>query len=116
MTFTTSIIGITIAVAFFYLKLVFVQWRKARKAAKTTNLEIAKARKQGRNPKIPEKSAVASGFSIRVTNWSVVVVAMVTVLVGFTLSTVQLGLEQIIMDNSWILVAAGIVGLSFGIN
>ena len=44
MTFTTPMIGITIAVAFFYLRLVYMQWRKARKAAGKTNLEIARAR------------------------------------------------------------------------
>ena len=115
MTFTTPMIGITIAVVFFYLKLLFMQWRKARKAAKTTNIEIARARKQGKAPKIPEKPVVAKGFSIKVTSWLTVVVMMVLVFIGFALETINLGLAPEIVNYSWILVAVGIVGLSFGI-
>jgi hypothetical protein len=115
MTFTTPMIGITIAVVFFYLKLVYMQWRKARKAAGKTNLEIAKARKQGKTPKIPEKPAVTQIFNVQVKNWFAVAVLMACVFVGFALSTMQLGLPVEVTDYSWVLVAAGIVGLSFAI-
>jgi len=115
MTLTTPIIGIGIAVIFFYLRLIYMQWRKARIAAKATNLEIARARKQGRSPKIPEKPAVANRFSIQVRSWFAVLVMMVMAFVGFAVGTMQLGLAPEIVDNSWILVAVGIVGLSFAI-
>ncbi len=116
MTFTTPLIGITAAVVFFYLKIVFMQWRKARTAAKVTNLEIARARKQGKTPKIPDKPSVSSGFSIKVTNWGLAVTMVGLVFIGFVVMTVQLGLGQEIMDNAWILVAAAFVGLSFAVN
>jgi hypothetical protein len=92
-----------------------MQWRKARTSARTTNIEIARARKQGKIPKIPEKPVVAKGFSIQVKNWFAVTVMMVLVFVGFALGSMQIGLPQEIMDYSWILVAVGIVGLSFAI-
>jgi len=108
MTFTTPIIGITIAVVFFYLRLLYLQWRKARTAAKTTNLEIARARKQGKTPKIPEKPVVAKGFNIQVKNWYAVTAMMVLVFAGFAMGTVPLGLPQEIVDYSWIMVAFAI--------
>jgi hypothetical protein len=115
MTLDTPNIAIIASIVFFYLKYLYMQWRKARSAAKKTNVEIAKARKQGRTPKIPEKPVVAGRLSIGIVSWYIVVPTVLLVLVGLTFNTIPLGLPASVTGVWWILVAGGIVGLSFGI-
>jgi hypothetical protein len=115
MTLDTPNIAIIASIVFFYLKYIYLQWRKARTAAKKTNIEIAKSRKQGKSPKIPEKPVTADRFSIKIVSWYIVVPTVVLVLIGLTLNTVPLGLPAFITGLWWILVSVGIVGLSFGI-
>jgi len=115
MTLSTPNIAIIASIVFFYLKYVYMQWRKARSAAKTTNIEIAKARKQGRAPKIPEKPTTSDRFAVRIVSWYIVGPTVAMVFIGLTLNTIPLGLPTSVTDIWWILVAAGIVGLSFGV-
>ena len=116
MTLNTPNIAIIASIVFFYLKYVYMQWRKARSAAKTTNIEIAKARKQGKAPKIPEKPASSSDrFAVKIVSWYIIGPTVAMVIIGLTFNTIPLGLPTSVTDTWWILVAAGIVGLSFGV-
>jgi len=115
MTFDLPNIIVYVSIAFFYLKIVYMQWRKARRAAKKTNIEIAKARKQGKAPKIPDKPTTAERFSIQITNWYFVAGTIVLVLVGFALHSASLGLPAEVTSLWWLLIAGGFVGLSFAI-
>jgi hypothetical protein len=115
MTFDLPNIAVYVSIAFFYLKIVYMQWRKARNAAKKTNVEIAKARKQGKTPKIPDKPTTTQRFSIQITNWYLVAGTIGLVLVGFALHSSSLGLPAELTSLWWVLMAGGIVGLSFAI-
>jgi hypothetical protein len=114
MKFDTPTIAIVVAIAFFYIKLAYMQWRKARGAAKTTNLQIAKARKQGKTPKIPEKPS-AERFSIQVVSWYLVVGMMALVFIGLFWQGNPFNLSAAIVSLWWVPVDIGIVGLSFAI-
>jgi hypothetical protein len=116
MTLDAPNIAIIGSIAFFYLKYVYMQWRKARSAAKKTNVEIAKARKQGKSPRVPEKPAVSAGrFAIQVVSWYVVGISVAAVFIGLALNTLPLGLPAGVTSVWWVLVAGGILALSFGI-
>jgi len=114
MKLDTPTIAIIVAIGFFYLKLVYMQWRKARGAAKKTNLAIAKARKQGKSPKIPEKPETER-FSIQVVSWYLVGGTMLLVFLGLALQGNPFNLSADVVALWWVPVAAGIVGLSFAI-
>ena len=115
MTFDLPNIVVYVSIAFFYLKIVYMQWRKARGAAKKTNIEIAKARNQGKTPKIPDKPTTTERFKIQITNWYIVAGTVAVVLAGFTLHSAPLGLPAEVTSLWWVLMASGIVGLSFAV-
>jgi hypothetical protein len=112
MVFDVPNIAFYSAIAFFYIRLVYIQWRKARGAAKNTNLEIARARKKGRSPKLPEKPATER-FSIQVVNWYLVVGTIILVILGWAWKGNPFQLSVEIVSLWWIPVDIGIVGLSF---
>jgi hypothetical protein len=114
MKFDTPTIAIIVAIIFFYLRLAYMQWRKARVAAQRTNLEIAKARKKGRSPKIPEKPATER-FSIQVVSWYLVIGTMALVFIGLFWQGNPFGMSPEVVQLWWIPVDVGIVGLSFSI-
>ncbi len=112
MKLDTPLIVVIAAVAFFYAKLVFFQWRKARAEAKITNLEIAKARKKGKTPQIQPKPT--GFFSMRVTSWYLALPMLLLTLVGFVMPNLTF-LPAAITDYWYIATAAGIVGFSFSV-
>lgn len=114
MNLDTPTIAIIVAIGIFYLKLAYLQWRKARGAAQKANLALAKARKQGKTPKAPEKPA-AERFSIQVVSWYLVGGTMVLVILGLALRGNPLNFSADIVSLWWVPVAAGIVGLAFAI-
>ncbi len=112
MTLDTPTIAIIVAIAFFYIKVVFFQWRKARAEAKKTNIEIAKARKKGKTPDIPAKPS--GFFNIQVVSWYAVAGTLALVLIGYAMkSTTFLPAE--VTAFWWVLIVAGIVGLTFSV-
>ena len=115
MKFDTPMIAIVLSIVFFYVKMIYSQWRKARSAAKKTNIEIAKARKQGKAPKIPEKPVGAERFSYKVWNWYIAGAAFVLIVVGFVGGGVGNGPQLInpLFDWWWVVVCVGVVGFSF---
>ncbi len=112
MTLDTPIIVIIAAVAFFYAKLVYFQWRKAKAEAKRTNIEIAKARKKGKTPQIDPKPT--GFFSMRVTSWYLAAPFLVVTLVGFAMPSITF-LPAVITSYWYIVTAIGIVGFSFSV-
>ncbi|HVP21515.1 MAG TPA: hypothetical protein VMS73_06600 [Anaerolineaceae bacterium] len=114
MKLDTPTIAIVVAIAFFYIKLVYMQWRKARQAARKTNIEIATARKKGKAPKIPEKPA-NERFSVQVRNWYVVVGMMALVFAGLFWQGNPFSLSAELVSFWWVPVSVGIAGLSFAI-
>ncbi len=112
MKIDTPLIVVIVAVAFFYAKLVFFQWRKAKAEAKITNLEIAKARKKGKTPQIPPKPT--GFFSMRVTSWYLAAPMLILTLIGFVMPNMTF-LPAAITDFWYIVTAAGIVGFSFSV-
>ncbi len=112
MKLDTPIIVVIAAVAFFYVKLVFFQWRKAKEEAKRTNIEIATARKKGKTPQIDPNPT--GFFSMRVTSWYLAVPMLILTLVGFTMPSITF-LPAMITDYWYIVTAVGIVGFSFSV-
>jgi len=112
MKLDTPTIAIIVAIAFFYIKVVFFQWRKARAEAKKTNIEIAKARKKGKTPEIPAKPS--GFFNIQVISWYAVGATLVLVLVGYAMQSMTF-LPAEVTAFWWVLIVIGIVGLTFSV-
>ncbi len=112
MKLDTPIIVVIAAVAFFYGKLVFFQWRMAKAEAKKTNLEIAKARKKGKTPQIAPKPT--GFFSMRVTSWYLAAPMLILTLIGFVMPSMTF-LPPAISQYWYIVTAVGIVGFSFSV-
>ncbi len=112
MKLDTPLIVVIGAVAFFYAKLVFFQWRFAKAEARKTNLEIAQARKKGKTPHIDPKPT--GFFSMRVTSWYLATPMLILTLIGFVMPNMAF-LPANIRDYWYIVTAAGIVGFSFSV-
>ncbi len=112
MKLDTPLIVVIAAVAFFYAKLVFFQWRIAKAEAKKTNLQIAQARKKGKTPQIAPKPT--GFFAMRVTSWPLAVPMLLLTLVGFVMPTMTF-LPAAITSYWYIVTAVGIVGFSFSV-
>lgn len=112
MKLDTPMIVVIGAVAFFYIKLVFFQWRMAKAEARKTNLQIAQARKKGKTPQINPKPT--GFFSMRVTSWYLAAPMLILTLIGFSMPTFTF-LPAVIRDYWYIVTAVGIVGFSFSV-
>ena len=112
MKLDTPTIAIIVAIAFFYIKVVFFQWRKARAEASKTNVVIAKARKKGKTPEIPAKPS--GFFNLQVVSWYAVGATLVIVLLGYAMKTMTF-LPAEVTAFWWVLIVVGIVGLTFSV-
>jgi len=114
MNFDITYIPIIAAVAFFYVKLVYVQRRRARSEATKTNIEIAKARKKGKTPIIPEKPAFER-FSAQFVSLYLAFGLVVLVLIGFVWKGNPFNLSSEIVSLYWVPIVVGFVGLGLDI-
>ncbi len=112
MKLDTPTIAIIAAVAFFYLKHVFLQWRFARAEANKVNLEIARARKKGKTPVIPPKPV--GFFNLKVLSWYVAIPMLLITLLGFAMPGMAF-IPAEIAAYWWVVTVVGIVGFSFSV-
>jgi hypothetical protein len=106
----TGTIVVIAAIVIFYIRLGLMNWFKAKNEAKKSNAEIKKALKKGKEAKVPEKPVERFGVEIR--SWWGIAAGVILVLVGFTVNSMELGLNQNLVDLWYIPIALGILLLA----
>jgi uncharacterized ion transporter superfamily protein YfcC len=113
MTIDLPLVVIIVAIVFFYLKLAWMQWRKARVEGQKAKSEMVKARKEGRKYTKPEKPV--DKFAIKVRSWPVVAIALALMIVPWALFSADASLLGEVTNYWWVSMAVGIVILAFTI-